>query len=281
MPELPEAETIARQLHAALPGHALGPLRHVRLDIVRNPPAPLDAWLEGRGVISVSRRGKRVILHLTPPGQLIFRLGMSGRLQIQHRDAPIEKHTHFRIEISGTNDELRFRDPRRFGGIWVVTDGSDPHHDALGPEPLDITKQQFRQLLRRHRQIKALLMDQSTLAGMGNIYCDESLFLARIHPLTQADKLTPMRVEALRQSIRKTLRRAIRHKGSTLLDYRGADGEKGSFQSLHNVYAREKEPCPTCKTPIRRIIAAGRSTFFCPKCQRPPHKNQRISRNSS
>ncbi|MBI1827388.1 MAG: bifunctional DNA-formamidopyrimidine glycosylase/DNA-(apurinic or apyrimidinic site) lyase [Planctomycetes bacterium] len=276
MPELPEAETIARQLDALLKGRRLTQVVHVREDMVSGVPdglAGLDEILGGTTVVAVGRRGKRVILRLAPTGQLIVRLGMTGRLQVQRAADPVETHTHLRIAIEDGEFELRFRDPRRFGGIQYIEDGAGK--DAtLGIEPLEMTRIEFRRLMEKRRQIKALLMDQSVIAGLGNIYCDESLFAARIHPLTRADTLSLKSVDRLRNAIQSTLRRAIKHKGSTLMDYRDASGEPGGFQLRHRVYQREGEKCRTCGTLIKRIIAAGRSTFFCPKCQRPPRRRK-------
>ena len=270
MPELPEAETIARQLQRDLAGRTLDAVNLGRTDIVHGDPTPLGELLPGRKVVRVYRRAKQVVLELAPPMQLVFRLGMTGRLTVVPADADIETHTHFRAGVTGTGRELRFRDPRRFGGIWVIREGSGYVGRPLGEvgiEPLEAGARQFRGVLSRRRQIKALLMDQTAVAGLGNIYCDESLHAAGIHPLTQADTLTAERALRLLRSIKSTLRRAIRCKGSTLMDYRDAEGREGSFQRLHRVYRREGKPCKTCKTPIRRILAGGRSTFFCPKCQ--------------
>lgn len=267
MPELPEAETIARQLHSQLAGRKLGKLEHVRTDMVRPAGESMENFLKGKTVRRVHRRGKRVVLELDGDARLVIRLGMTGRLGVQHSADPIEKHTHLRMRIVGGQRELRFRDPRRFGGIWLVR-GDDA--EGLGAEPLEISAGEFRGILRRRRQIKALLMDQSVLAGLGNIYCDESLYRAGIHPLTLADRLTARQCELLRKAIRAILRSAIRHKGSTLMDYRDADGNAGGFQSRHSVYGREGKQCRKCGTVVKRIVAAGRSTFFCPRCQRPP-----------
>ncbi|MEK7757859.1 MAG: zinc finger domain-containing protein, partial [Planctomycetota bacterium] len=168
-------------------------------------------------------------------------------------------------------NELRFCDPRRFGGVWCLTGSEQSIGKPLGEvglEPLDVTPAVFRVTLGRRRQIKALLMDQTVIAGLGNIYCDESLHAAGIHPLTRSDTLRPERANRLLRAITTILRRAIRFNGSTLMDYRDADGREGSFQKLHRVYQREGEPCRTCRSPIRCIQAAGRSTFFCPRCQR-------------
>lgn len=269
MPELPEVETIARQLHAGLTGRRLGALTLSRADIVRAAPGPLADLLPGRGVIGVTRRAKRVIVALDPPGELIFHLGMTGRLTITPAGAPLEPHTHLRIGVE--NGELRFRDPRRFGGVWLLAAGDGataPRLGALGPEPLTLRLPEFRRILARRRQIKALLMDQAAIAGLGNIYCDESLHAARVHPLTPACDLPLEGARRLLHAIKRILRRAINHRGTTFMDYRSPDGQPGSFQRLHRVYQRDGSPCKTCRTKIVRMVAAGRGTFLCPRCQR-------------
>jgi len=270
MPELPEAETIARQLAGELTNKRLGRVVVSRRDVLCGEHTDLERVLPGRRVLRVRRRAKRVVIDLDGMLRWIVRLGMSGRLLVQSAEAPVEKHTHVRVAIAGTELELRFVDPRRFGGIACVTRGGTADRrewDRVGIEPLEATVGEFRRVLARRRQIKALLMDQSAIAGLGNIYCDESLHAARIHPLTRADRLNPESVKRLRSAIKATLRRAIRFNGSTLMDYRDADGKEGSFQRHHKVYQREGKPCRACGTTIRRIQAAGRSTFFCPKCQ--------------
>ena len=270
MPELPEAETIARALHAGLAGATLGRVVLARRDVVHGDPRPLPRLLQGRRVVGVRRRAKRVILDLEPDMELVFHLGMSGRLVLAPDGAPVERHTHLRITVANKRYELRFRDPRRFGGIWCFA-GGDRHVGktlgSLGPEPLELTPAPFRRILERHRQIKALLLDQRAIAGLGNIYCDEALFTARIHPLTQADRLSRTESARLLRAIKTTLNRAIRFNGSTLVDYRQPDGTAGSFRRHHRVYQRAGEPCRRCGTAIERIIAGGRSTFLCPTCQ--------------
>lgn len=266
MPELPEAETIVRELATALRGCQFDRVVVNRSDVVRGTNAPLHQLLSGRQVKGVARRGKRVLINLEPTGTLLFRLGMTGRLLCAAIDDPIEKHTHLRILLAGGSRELRFCDPRRFGGVWVH-DGPYGASDGLGPDPLEIRLPEFRRVLNRRRQIKALLMDQGMIAGLGNIYCDESLHAAGVHPLRRAD--TFGREESLRllQCIKRTLRVAIRFNGSTFMDYRRTDGSAGTFQDQHRVYQREGRPCRKCRATIVRIVAAGRSTFFCPKCQ--------------
>ncbi len=297
MPELPEAETIARQLHARLAGRRLGEVTVCRAEIVHGDRRPLGEVLTGRTVQRVWRRAKRVVVDLDGDLRLVFRLGMTGSIVVCPIAAPVEKHTHLRIgiecsleplspageegrvrgfhdaRIGETSSELRFRDPRRFGGVWCDGRDADEGLGDIGLEPLEATARQFRVVLSRRRQIKALLMDQSAIAGLGNIYCDESLHAAGIHPLHRADRLDHEAALRLLRAIRRILRRAIRMNGSTLMDYRDAAGREGSFQKLHRVYQRHGQPCRTCGTPIRRILAAGRSTFLCPKCQ--PKKQKR------
>jgi len=275
VPELPEVETVASGLDARLRGAVVESVRLLRRDIVKTGPRSFGSVLVGKRVRRVRRHGKRIIWDLDPPGaELNVHLGMTGNLLLVVADAPLADHTHLRMRFTGRPDELRFRDPRRFGGMWITNGGRDARRGRfsrpLGPDALSIRLAQFRELLRRRRRIKALLMDQQSIAGMGNIYCDESLFRARIHPLTPASDLDPARVAALLRSMRSVLSRAIAAGGSSLRDYRDAVGEPGWFRLEHRVYDREGQPCPRCATPIERIVAASRSTHFCPRCQPEP-----------
>lgn len=295
MPELPEAETIARKLHQRLTGRGLGAVESVRADIVHDAPRPLGELLPGRSVIEVTRRAKRVLIRLDSGETLQVRLGMTGRLTIDRRDQPVEAHTHLRVAIASTGEELRFRDPRRFGGLWwqagVSRFGDDSaggdgrievERDELGIEPLEMSLAAFREAVTRRRQIKALLMDQRVIAGLGNIYTDESLFAAGIHPLRAGSSLSAEESRALWRSIRSVLRRAIEFKGTTLVDYRDPDGAEGSFRRYHRVYQREGEPCRRCRGTIERMTVAGRSTFICSKCQAmAPDKRKRAARRGT
>jgi formamidopyrimidine-DNA glycosylase len=274
MPELPEAETIAVELNRRLARRRLGCVRVARADIVHGDPRPLGTLLRGRRVERVYRRAKRVILQLEPQAELIFRLGMTGRLTLAPTKHPIEPHTHLRIAIPALGHELRFRDPRRFGGVWCLT-GHTAHVGKtlgeIGPEPLQMRSATFGRILGdRRRQIKALLLDQRMIVGLGNIYCDEALHAAGIHPLTRSDTLGEHDTRRLLRAIKATLRKAIRHNGSTLTDYRQADGSEGSFQRLHRVYGRDGKPCRNCGTAIMRIKVSGRSSHLCPTCQPSP-----------
>lgn len=308
VPELPEAETIAKYLDQHLRGASLGRVVLSRCDMVHATPMPIGRILPGCRIERVHRRGKRILLSLSAdgpgkgsgPAELVFHLGMSGRLTISQISYALEPHTHLRIAVAGTTTELRFRDPRRFGGVWLLIDGmeqtariravsakraSRPRGrdvlGLLGPEPLEIAAPAFRRILQRRRQIKALLMDQRIIAGLGNIYCDEALFAARIHPLCHADSLDSAQAGRLLRAIKSTLNKAICHNGSTLLDYRRGDGQAGSFQRLHRVYGREGQECRKCGTLIVRIQAAGRSTHICPMCQRVGSQNRRKPRRQT
>ncbi len=278
MPELPEAETIARELHKQLSNQTLIRVLANRRDVFHGPSKP-ERCLPGKRVVEVFRRGKRVVLRLHPDGLLVVRLGMTGRLTICPTDRPVELHTHLRMTFGDRGLELRFRDPRRFGGVWFH-EAAEMEHDSqlgnLGLEPLEVTLHDFRRALSRGRQIKALLMDQAVIAGLGNIYSDESLHAAGLHPLNKADTLDFKQTRRLLRAIKTTLRRAVRFNGTTFMDYRRTDGEAGSFQEYHRVYQREGRPCRMCGTPIVRITAAGRATFFCPACQRV-QKSRRLT----
>jgi len=269
MPELPEAETIARALDRLVCASVISTARVMRRDVVHGDPRPLGRVVSGRRIARVYRRAKRVIVALDPPVEIVFHLGMSGRLTVEPAAAPAAKHTHVRLLDDGRR-EIRFCDPRRFGGVWVHAGGARHVGRRLGPlgaEPLELTKKGFAKILNRNRQIKALLLDQTAIAGLGNIYCDESLFRARVHPLTLAKDLRPVQTAALLRSIKTVLRAAIKHRGSTINDYRQVHGAAGTFQHSHRVYGRESAPCVRCGLKIIKLTTAGRSTFVCPACQ--------------
>ena len=271
MPELPEVETVVMTLRPRVVGRAIAGVALHRADVVSPPGTDLRGELIGRGIASVDRRGKRIVFTLDGGIRFYVHLGMTGQLTVVARDAPTPPHTHLEIVLAGNGtfspEHLRFRDPRRFGGIWWLgtVDGADTN---IGPEPLRLRPAQLvRKLSRTRRAIKTALLDQRLIAGLGNIYVDESLFLARIHPLTPANDLTPQQVGRLSRAIKATLNRAIRHRGSSLRDYVDAEGSAGGFQNLHRVYDRAGKPCRVCRTPIKRIVLGGRSTHFCAKCQ--------------
>jgi formamidopyrimidine-DNA glycosylase len=271
MPELPEVQTVVMTLRPRIVGHRIARVTLHRTDIVAPESANLPKLLTNHVVTDLTRRGKRIVFTLDDGNRFYIHLGMSGRLTIETDESPLEKHTHLVVQLDdGT--ELRFRDPRRFGGVWWL--GTDDPGGEMGPEPLDVKIDVLiDKLSRTKRAIKNVLLDQRVLAGIGNIYADEALFESGIHPLARADRLNADQAQRLHAAIKKILRRAIKHKGSTLRDYVDADGGKGAFQKLHRVYDRADQPCPTCKEPIHRIVLGGRSTHFCPNCQ--PRKGKR------
>ena len=267
MPELPEVHTVVTTLRPKVLGRSIKRVVSVRNDIVTPPGLDLAARLRGRTVRSVERRGKRIVFTLDDDNRFYIHLGMTGQMGVVKPDTPLPSHTHLELDLGG--ERLRFRDPRRFGGVWWL--GNNPPDEGMGPEPLGLRAAELlRRLARTTRAVKNALLDQRVVAGLGNIYVDEALHAANIHPLTPADRLAAEDVGRLSRAIKATLRRAIRHRGSTLRDYLDADGAAGGFQRLHRVYDRADEPCHRCHTPIDRIVLGGRSTHFCPACQRPP-----------
>ncbi|HTW94628.1 MAG TPA: bifunctional DNA-formamidopyrimidine glycosylase/DNA-(apurinic or apyrimidinic site) lyase [Tepidisphaeraceae bacterium] len=265
MPELPEVETIIKTLAPRLVGKTIRQARVARGDVIHPPGIDFGANVTGRTVSGLSRRGKRIIFELDDGRRFFIHLGMTGRLSLEKPSEIVLPHTHVFLEIDGA--EVRFSDPRRFGGVWWL-DQAAGDQGKFGPEPLTMRRSQLAAGLNKTRRaVKTALLDQSVVAGLGNIYADESLFEARIDPRTRALDLTDRQMADLTRAIKLILRRALRHRGSTLRDYRDADGNAGAFQKLHRVYDREGQPCPRCKTAITRIVLGGRSTHFCPKCQ--------------
>jgi formamidopyrimidine-DNA glycosylase len=276
VPELPEVETIVRTLEPGIRGRVVAGTELLFKPLLRRAgPEALDA-LAGRRVLGARRRGKMAVIELEGGLALVFHLKMTGRLVLASRDEPIDKHTRLILRFREGRNELRFVDVRKFGFLACVEGaGADscPEIAALGPEPLEITLADFARAIEgRKGRIKSLLLDQRFIAGIGNIYADEILFDARIHPLTRALFLNKEDVGRLWNSIRRILTRALKAKGSTLRDYVDAEGRAGSFQRLHRVYDRAGEPCSRCGRPIERIVVGGRGTHFCPRCQPRPRR---------
>ena len=272
MPELPEVETVVRGLRDTLVGRTVSAVtvRWPRT-IARPGVGEFKDSIAGRRVVSVSRRGKYIVAGLDR-GYLLIHLKMSGRLLVVPKDDPLDKHTHTILDLDN-GSQLRFRDVRKFGRVYLV-DEVERVTGRLGPEPLDadFTVDRFRQLLeRRSGRLKPLLLNQEFVAGLGNIYADEALFAARLHPLRKADTLADDEQARLHMSIRGVLQDAIDARGTTLDDggYVDARGRAGAFQQQLAVYARGGEGCTCCGTPIERVVVGGRSTHFCPFCQHP------------
>jgi formamidopyrimidine-DNA glycosylase len=275
MPELPEVETIANGVHARVQGDRIV---EVWLGSHKEPfktsPSKQANGLEGRMLQSIHRTGKHIVCELgeTPSGpatsQWIIHLGMTGRLLVTTPDAELAPHTHARLRLE-SGKEIRFVDPRRFGRLEFRDLLRDAAFTAAGSEPLTISADEFAALFRRRKlAIKAALLNQSLLSGVGNIYADESLFRAAIRPRRQAGRLTRAELDRLHIALQQVLRHAIQLGGSSVSDYVDAEGVRGFFQLEHCVYSRQNQPCRNCGTPIRKIIVASRGTHYCPACQR-------------
>lgn len=274
MPELPEVETVATGLHKRVAGDVIESIwLGDKPQTFKSPPAEIAATVEGTRIESVRRVGKHIVVDLTAakPGkdeirQWIVHLGMTGRFLVVDAAAELAKHTHAIAKLR-SGRELRFVDPRRFGKLAVVREGAG--FAGPGTEPLTVTKEDFVRLFKgRKLAIKAALLNQKLLHGVGNIYADESLFRARIRPTRAAGKLTRDQLGRLHKELVKVLRAAIKAGGTTVSDYVDSDGAEGFFQFRLRAYGRTGEPCVKCKTPIRRIIVGGRSTHYCPRCQK-------------
>ena len=293
LPELPEVETVVRGLRATLPGRRILAVRLGKTDFI-DDPAALGERLPGRRIVAVERIGKFIRVELAPEngsahpaGQpearlhLLVHLGMTGRLAVRSPQEPVAPHTHGFFQLDD-GQELRYTDIRRFGRILLVSASGLPEFQSrLGQDALFISAREFRrQLVGRRARIKALLLDQKSLRGMGNIYADESLWRARIHPERLAERLSTEEIARLHQAIRQVLRAAIKLGGSSISDFLDAEGKPGSYQMRHRVYGREGRKCFRCGGIIRRIIVAGRSSHFCPRCQRAPRSGRARTRGA-
>jgi len=292
MPELPEVETVARGLNKRVRGDRIVQAWFGnRPQTFKTPRARQAKGLAGQTILAVHRTGKHIVFELgaearvasgaeqkshaegsrtsAADAQWIVHLGMTGRMLVTAPDFPLAPHTHARLDLA-SGREVRFVDPRRFGRLeFRNLRNSGVAFEAPGAEPLTIGAREFADLFRKRRlPIKAALLNQTLLAGVGNIYADESLFQAGIRPRRRTNRLTVSELERLRLALDQILRHAIRLGGSSVSNYVDADGEKGFFQLEHCVYQRTGEPCRRCQTPILRIELAGRGTHYCPNCQR-------------
>lgn len=274
MPELPEVETVRMGLAEALQGHRLTRVSINRADLRKPFPPDFARRLTNRRVQHVRRRAKYLLLDLDRGETLIMHMGMSGRFTVYGHNAPHNgKHDHVVFETDD-HKHVVFTDPRRFGLMALAATGevdSDPLFAGIGPEPLDdkFTAAGLSAALKGKRTpIKAALLDQRVVAGLGNIYVCEALFRAGISPRRLASSVAGARAGRLVPAIKSVLKEALAAGGSSLRDYAHADGELGYFQHHFRVYDREGKACPTCAKPVKRIVQSGRSTFFCPHCQR-------------
>jgi formamidopyrimidine-DNA glycosylase len=296
MPELPEVETIARGLAKRVTGDVIESVwLGQKKEPLKSPAGQIARALEHSRISCVRRMGKHIVFDLQPDDveprpvrassksrrrvseaakagvgaraashvQWIVHLGMTGSLRVCEAQTEIAKHTHAILKLS-SGRELRFVDPRRFGRLSVAT-----AFDAAGVEPLEVDLDRFVSLFRRRKTpIKSALLNQKLLRGVGNIYADESLFRAGIRPRRRASSVTSDQLKKLYVGLQQVLSEAIALGGSSISDYVDADGEEGFFQLQHRVYGREGEPCRVCKTPIKRVVIAGRSSHYCPRCQK-------------
>src|SRR3954451_12225231 len=281
MPEVPEVETVARDLrrHLLPEGNAAGPgITGARVSWTRTlrdeDPAGFVDGVKGRQIQAVGRRGKQLVIDLDGGAFLTIHLKMTGQLFVVPETRPVNPYERLALGLDDGR-ELRFRDIRKFGRVGLYGADDDPF-DEVGPEPLDdrFTLREFRRRIRTRRaRLKPLLVDQSFLAGVGNIYADEALWRSKLHPLRSAGSLRPHDERALYRNIREILAEAIERRGSSIDDYTAPDGD-GEMQERLDVYQRTGLPCPRCGRPIRRIVIGIRSTHFCSFCQRLPAKER-------
>jgi len=278
MPELPEVETVARGLREVLPGRRVLSVRLGKTDFI-DDPAALEQDLPGSTFARIRRLGKYLLLDLEPrktPAELsslLIHLGMTGKISVCAPETPVPLHTHVFLALDDGR-ELRYNDVRRFGRMALLANGAHERVlGGLGVEPLEVSEAEFRTRIQaRKSRIKAVLLNQSVLRGIGNIYADESLWRAKIHPEKIGARLQDDELRRLHRAVQHILREAIRLRGSSISDYVDLDGGRGEFQQKHRAYQHDGKKCFRCGTIIRRIIVAGRSTHFCPQCQPAPAK---------
>lgn len=274
MPELPEVETVVRDLQSCLCNRRLTRVQRTSRHSLRTRWRPV--WCEaiaGKRIESITRRGKWILVTLENEAVLVIHLGMTGQLTVVPSATPLVDHTHLTFVLDDAEEQLRFRDIRRFGSVTLF-----PSRQALekfftasrlGPEPFDVPAKYWRDCLRASKRcLKAVLLDQSVVAGVGNIYADESLFEARLHPARLACNLDDSEMDRLRRAVATVLRRAIERRGSSIRNYVDGSGGPGGYQNEFRVYGRTGEPCPRCATAIESSRLAGRSSHYCPECQK-------------
>jgi formamidopyrimidine-DNA glycosylase len=284
MPELPEVETVARGLRRTIVGRRILSVRLGKTDFI-DDPAALEVHLPGRQIEAVERYGKFMLLRLSPvnsagsdvrngeaaPAALLVHLGMTGQIAPTPAAEPCEKHTHACFLLDDDR-ELRYTDARRFGRLAYLSAGPLAEElRSFGADPLEVSLEEFvKQARTRRARIKALLLDQSFLRGVGNIYADESLWRAKIHPARLGAALKKEQLKKLHGVLREILEKAIALRGSSISDFLDVEGQPGEYQRHHRAYGREGQRCYRCAALIRRAIVAGRSSYFCPKCQPAP-----------
>jgi formamidopyrimidine-DNA glycosylase len=283
MPELPEVETVARGLRLTVLGRRIVSVTLRKTDFI-DDPSLIERHLPGRRIEAVERYGKFMLLRLSAaqgeensangdyaPAALLVHLGMTGHIASTAVEQPWEKHTHASFALDDGR-ELRYTDARRFGRLAYLSAALLPAElEGFGADPLEVSAEEFATRIRsRHSRIKALLLDQTVLRGVGNIYADESLWRAQIHPAKLGARIDKKQAALLHRALQNILKKAIVMRGSSIANFVDGEGNPGEYQQHHRAYGREGEKCYRCRTIIRRAIVAGRSSYFCPKCQMGP-----------
>lgn len=270
MPELPEVENIVRALRPKLCGKLIKEVEVAHHGIIAGRKNSFSRLIRNKKIKGLSRKGKCIVFDLSNGYELGIHLGMTGQLLYRQKGGAIDRHTRMVFYLNDNLHELRFADLRRFGWVSLRRPGEDKNAylDNLGPDALTLDLKGFKtRLSNRTGTVKGFLLNQHIISGLGNIYTDESLYRAGIHPQRKVSTLTEHEIKRLHKAIGQILKEAIVCGGSTVSTYRLPDGKEGEFQRQHKVYQRQGRPCPQCKTPIARIKVAGRGTYFCPKCQ--------------
>ena len=272
MPELPEVETVVRDLRPLLCGQRLLAVRTSRHKLRQPWKRAWEPALLGKRVEAIRRRGKWIIIDLEPSSHLLVHLGMTGRFTVVESQSPKVAHTHVVFRLDQGDQELRFADIRRFGSLRYCATANELNEllaGKLGPEPWEMERGEWYRRLRSSRRcLKAILLDQTVIAGVGNIYADESLYMARLSPKQLAARTTRIQAERLLTAIAQVLEHAIGSRGSSIRNYVGGNGERGQYQNEFLVYGRTGEPCRNCGRAIACIRLAGRATHYCRHCQR-------------
>jgi formamidopyrimidine-DNA glycosylase len=293
MPELPEVETIVRELRPQIMGRIITGLilREKALNhVLKTDPERFYQGLMNQSIVTILRKGKYIIMPLSNNNVLVIHLGMTGKLWVHEApdvdfvdqltgDEYVDKHTHVLLELIDPSEEaedleLHFNDVRLFGNIWLAEDVQDienidvPGLKGLGPDALGMALKAFSKIMKSKRPVKAILLDQTKIAGVGNIYADEACFCAGVHPATRGMDLKEEQLDKLWFAVKTVLKQGIKYRGSSTSDYTTTDGSEGSYQHYHRVYQKTGQKCSECSTLIERTKLAGRSTHFCPTCQR-------------
>jgi formamidopyrimidine-DNA glycosylase len=269
MPELPEVETTIRCLTPKLQGLEVTSFKLRFPGIVGNKEEKILKKLRGKKITGLRRRGKWILIDFDSDLSLLCHLKMTGQFLFCSSKDPIDKHTHFILCFKDRKEELRFRDVRKFGSISCHLTSEVLSFPQLGPEPLEVSFYRFRRLFQGRRgRLKSLLLNQNFIAGIGNIYADEILFEAKLHPLTPVFLLGEDELRILWKAMRFVLRKALKYRGTSIRDFKDAEGKEGDFQSHLRVYGKESIPCSRCRKRIERLRLGGRSSFFCSRCQK-------------